>query len=248
MRLIFVFLISFMIIFPLGCISYNPVHWVKGKPEERSTYDASGHAVTKKPGGVPESPEDALRPQRPTSPPPEIAEEVSVLETSEKALVVTPMGGALVEEEVVAAEEFPVFTIIYYARGPASRARGAPSDKPSSRLYKMAKKTHMTHNLEKGPYAAYYQEVRKRVKSHWNFLYSDVNGINYKTSSNLPVIVDATIYPTGIISDVNIVNTAGNPVLAALAKGAIETALVDRFPPGIKADFISLRFQYYFED
>lgn len=238
MRLIFISLISFLSIFPMGC-SLNPF---KSTPdEERFTYDAKGQEVEGKSRGGPETPEEALMSPR-------IREKTSVVETEEEELVVTPGGEAVIVEETAVVGEVPLFTIVYYARGPEGRAKGPPSDRPKSSLYEEAKKIHEAHSLEGSPYAAYYQEIRNRVKAHWNFLYSDVEGINYKTVGSHPIVIDARIYPTGLISDVDIVNAAGNPVLAALAKGAIETALVDRFPPEIKADSIDLRFQWYFEN
>lgn len=248
MKLILIFLIGFLTISPMGC-SLNPF---KSTPdEERFTYDAKGQEVKGRTASSPETPEGALKgPERPeealTSP--KVKEKTTVAETAKEAPAVTPGGEAVIPREAAAAEEVPSFTIIYYARGPKGRAKGAPSDKSKSSLYEKAKEIHIAHNLEKGPYAAYYQEIRNRVKAHWNFLYSDVEGINYKTVDNRPIIIDAKVYSTGLISDVNITNAAGNPVLAALLKSTVETSLVNRFPPEIKAPFIKLSLQWYFED
>ncbi|MFQ5863370.1 MAG: hypothetical protein ACE5IC_09665 [Candidatus Brocadiales bacterium] len=230
MRLIFMFLIGFLTIFPLGCtFSPNPVNWFKSVPEEER--------FTRHPSETP-----AEETQQETVSGLETVEEALVgPETPEEALVHEPMEGAVV------AEEAPRFIIVYYAGGPAGRARASAADKPEpSAVYERAKKAHMAHNLEEGVYAPYYQHIRNRIKSHWNFLYGNIDGISYTTRNSLPIIVDAKVYNTGLISDLSIVDTAGNPVLAAIVKGAIETALLDRFFPEIKDEFLRLRFQFYF--
>ncbi|MEE9515199.1 MAG: hypothetical protein V3V54_04125, partial [Candidatus Brocadiales bacterium] len=182
--------------------------------------------------GGPEKPEEALifRP------------EVIVKETT----TIKEKDVTVVEEEVAVFEGTTLFTVIYYARGPEHRAKGS-ADKSGSSVYKRAKEAHMTHMLRTGSYAPYYKQIRDRVKSHWNFLYNDVDGINYKTFNDLPIIIDARINRFGIVSNVRIVENAGNPVLAALIKGAIETTLIDRFPHGIDDELINLDFQWYFE-
>ncbi len=232
MRFSVAFLMCLAGIFILGCGTMNKINpFGPGKDEERATYDATGQRVGGKPSGGPERPEAAL--SRP--------------ESIEEAVVVTPTEEVLVERDITTVEEVPLFTIVYYARGPVGQDRGAVVDKSKSIVYKKAKKAHGRHKIETGSYASYYQLVRKRVLSHWNFLYSDVQGISYKTYENSPIIIDAAIAPSGVIGNVHIVDTAGNSVLAALAKGAVETALIDKFPPQIKADFVSLRFEFYFE-
>ncbi len=232
MRFSVAFLMCLAGIFILGCGTMNKINpFGPGKDEERATYDATGQRVGGKPSGGPERPEAAL--SRP--------------ESIEEAVVVTPTEEVLVERDITTVEEVPLFTIVYYARGPVGQDRGAVVDKSKSIVYKKAKKAHGRHKIETGSYASYYQLVRKRVLSHWNFLYSDVQGISYKTHENSPIIIDAAIAPSGVLGNVHIVDTAGNPVLAALAKGAVETALIDKFPPQIKADFVSLRFEFYFE-
>ena len=242
MRYRVVFLMSFAAIFILGCETINKINpFGFGGGEKSATYDASGQKVGGESSGGPERPEAALG--RPES----IEEAWVVQETTEEAVVVTPTGGALVERDITTVEEIPLFIIVYYAKGPASRGEETLVDRSKSSVYRNAKKAHTNHKIETGPYASYYQQVRKRVLSHWNFLYSDVQGISYKTHNNSPIIIDATISPSGIINNVDIVDTAGNPVLSALAKGAIETTLLDKFPPQIKADFVSLRFKFYFE-
>ncbi|MCP4364754.1 MAG: hypothetical protein GY800_05580 [Planctomycetes bacterium] len=248
------FLMCLAAIFILGCGTMNKINpFGPGTDEESATYDATGQRVGGKPSGGPERPDDTLTssgPERPEAAlhrPEPIKETTAVQETTEEAVVVTPTEEALVERDVTTIEEVPLFTIVYYARGPAGQGGGAVVDKSKSIVYKKAKKAHGGHKIETGPYASYYQLVRKRVLSHWNFLYSDVQGISYKTHENSPIIIDAAIAPSGIIGNVHIVDTAGNPVLAALAKGAVETALIDKFPPQIKADFVSLRFEFYFE-
>lgn len=238
MRPAFIFLIGFLTIFPLGCtFSPNPLNWFKSVPdEERFSYqpsEAPGEETQEAAPG-PETPEEA-------SALPETPEEAILQpETPEEALVGEPTG-------VPAAAEPPTFTIVYYARGPGGRTRVPPSGKPRpNAVYKRAKEAHMTHNLEEGVYAPYYQHVRNRIKSHWNFLYSDIEGISYATRNNLPIVIEARVSPAGLISDVGIADAAGNAVLAAIIKGAVETALLDRFPPEIKDKFIRLRFQFYF--
>ncbi|MEE9488253.1 MAG: hypothetical protein V3W00_06040 [Candidatus Brocadiales bacterium] len=229
------FLMCLAGIFILGCGTMNKINpFGPGKDEERATYDASGQRVGGKSSGGPERPGDALKSSGPERP----EEALSRPESTEEVLV---------ERDVTTVEEVPLFTIVYYARGPVGQDRGAVVDKSKSIVYKKAKKAHGSHKIETGSYASYYQLVRKRVLSHWNFLYSDVQGISYKTHENSPIIIDAAIAPSGVLGNVHIVDTAGNPVLAALAKGAVETALIDKFPPQIKADFVSLRFEFYFE-
>ncbi len=244
MRFSVAFLMCLAGIFILGCGTMNKINpFGPGKDEERATYDASGQRVGGKPSGGPERPGDTLKSSGPERP------EAALVfqETAEEAVVVTPTEEVLVERDITTVEEVPLFTIVYYARGPSGQDRGAIVDKSKSLVYKKAKKAHGRHKIETGSYASYYQLVRKRVLSHWNFLYSDVQGISYKTHENSPIIIDAAIAPSGVIGNVHIVDTAGNPVLAALAKGAVETALIDKFPPQIKADFVSLRFEFYFE-
>src|SRR3989338_8822851 len=128
MKLILIFLIGFLTISPTGC-SLNPF---KSTPdEERFTYDAKGQEVKGRTASSPETPEGALKgPERPeealTSP--KVKEKTTVAETAKEAPAVTP-GGEAVIPGGAAAEEVPSFTIIYYARGPKGRAKGAPSDK-----------------------------------------------------------------------------------------------------------------------
>ncbi|MCB7128969.1 MAG: hypothetical protein NOU37_09350 [Candidatus Brocadiales bacterium] len=228
MRPLFLILLGFLITFPLGCF-LNPF---KSTPDaERFKYTASGKEVKGRSSGL-ERPEEALI-SRP---------EVIVKETT----VIKERDVTVVEQGVAVFEGAPLFTVIYYARGPEQRAKG-PANKSNSSIYKRAKEAHMTHMLQTGPYAAYYKQIRDRVKLHWNFLYNDVDGINYKTFNDLPIIIDARINRSGIVSNARIVENAGNPVLAALIKGAIETVLIDRFPRGIDDEFINLDFQWYFE-
>ncbi len=164
MRFSVAFLMCLAGIFILGCVTMDKINpFGPGKDEERATYDASGQRVGGKPSGGPERPEEAW----------------AVQETTEEAVVVTPTEEVLVERDVTTVEEVPLFTIVYYARGPAGQDRGAIVDKSKSIVYKKAKKAHGRHKIETGSYASYYQLVRKRVQSHWNFLYSDVQGISY---------------------------------------------------------------------
>lgn len=227
MRLTFIFLVGLLTMSPLGCtFSPNPLNWFKSAPEEeeRFTYQPSEapteEAQQEAVGGL-ETPEEALaRPEAPEE--------------------------ALMEREVVIKEP-PTFTMVYYARGPESRARVEAAVKPEpDPVYERAKEAHAAHNVEEGIYAPYYQSVRDRIKSHWNFLYSDIEGISYRTRDDLPITVEARISPTGLVSDLDIAENAGNAILAAIVKGAIETALLDRFPPEIEDEFIRLSVQFYF--
>lgn len=245
MRLRFILLFSLLVILPIGC-SYNPVNWFRSTPDsERFIYNPKGEAVGKKPGGGPERPEKALRsgPERP--------EEALIThpETVEGMLVdIRTKDAEVVEEEVIVSEGPSEFTFIFYARGPAGRTGKSREEKARSRVYREAKEAHMAHNVKEGAYGQYYQQIRNRIKQHWNFLYSDVDGINYRTLNNLPIIVDAVVDNSGIVGNVIIVENAGNPVLAALVKGGVETVLIDRFPRSIKDDYIDISLHWYFED
>ncbi len=234
MRLRFILLFSLLVILPTGC-SYNPVNWFRSTPdEERFTYNPKGEAVGKKPNGGPERPEEVL---------------ITHPETVEGMLVdIRAKDVEVVEEEVIVSEGPSEFTFIFYARGPAGRTGKSRAEKARSSVYREAKEAHMAHNVKEGAYGQYYQQIRNRIKQHWNFLYSDVDGINYKTLNNLPIIVDAVMDNSGIVGDVIIVEDAGNPVLAALVKGGVETVLIDRFPRNIRDDYIDISLHWYFED
>ncbi|MFQ5957227.1 MAG: hypothetical protein ACE5KK_05595, partial [Candidatus Brocadiales bacterium] len=175
MRQISIFLIGFIAVFPLGCtFSPNPLNWFKSTPEEeRFTYsppETPPEEAQREAGAAPES----------------ITEALAGPETPAEALMREPSEG------VVAVKEPPTFTFIYYARGPAGRAKASSLDKPEpNAVYQEAKEAHMVHNLEEGVYASYYQHIRNRIKSHWNFLYSDIGGMSYVTQNNRPITVDA---------------------------------------------------------
>ena len=120
MRLLFLVLLGLLITFPMVCF-LNPF---KSTPdEERFKYSASGKEVKGRSGGS-ERPDEALR-AGPESPEEALITRPEVI--VEETTAIQERDIDVLEEEVVVLEGAPLFTVIYYARGPELQAKGSSS-------------------------------------------------------------------------------------------------------------------------
>ncbi len=70
--------------------------------------------------------------------------------------------------------------------------------------------------------------------------------INQETDYFKPVIVTFKALSSGIITNVKIVDSAGNELLASKIQASIQNTPLDKFPEYIDEKHINVKFSYYF--
>jgi TonB family protein len=70
--------------------------------------------------------------------------------------------------------------------------------------------------------------------------------INQETNDFKPVVVTFKVLPSGKITDVKIVDSAGNELLASKVQSSIQNTPVDKFPEYIDEKDLDIKLSYYF--
>ena len=100
------------------------------------------------------------------------------------------------------------------------------------------------YNTKKHEYAPYYKQIKVKIRLYWLLQYGTDTSVNQVTSEGKPVIVTFKVLPSGIIVNVEVVDTAGNNVLASKIKKSIQNTKLNKFPDYIHEKFINVRFSW----
>lgn len=101
-------------------------------------------------------------------------------------------------------------------------------------------------SVQKHEYAEYFQHIRDRIGLYWYLSYGHDQAIKLETRNRLPIIIEFKILPSGRTDEVEIIDEAGNPLLASRIQSSIQGTRLNKFPPYVKEDFIAVRFNFYF--
>ena len=101
-------------------------------------------------------------------------------------------------------------------------------------------------SVQRHEYAEYFQHIRDRIGLYWYLSYGHDQAIKLETRNRLPIIIEFKILPSGRTDEVEIIDEAGNPLLASRIQASIQTTRLNKFPPYVKEDFIAVRFNFYF--
>jgi hypothetical protein len=101
-------------------------------------------------------------------------------------------------------------------------------------------------NIKKHEYAPYYKHIKDKIRLYWLLQYGTDASINQETNDFKPVIVTFKALPSGKITDVKIVDSAGNELLASKVQASIQNTPLDKFPEYIDEKQINVKFSYYF--
>ena len=101
-------------------------------------------------------------------------------------------------------------------------------------------------NIKKHEYAPYYKHIKDKIRLYWLLQYGTDASINQETDGFKPVIVTFKALPSGKIGDVEIVDSAGNELLASKVQASIQNTILDKFPEYIDEKYINVKFSYYF--
>ncbi len=70
--------------------------------------------------------------------------------------------------------------------------------------------------------------------------------INQVTKGYKPIVVTFKVFPTGTINNVEIVDSAGNELLASKIRVSIKNTTLNKFPDYINDEHIDVKFSYFF--
>jgi len=70
--------------------------------------------------------------------------------------------------------------------------------------------------------------------------------INQVTKGFKPIVVTFKVFPSGKIKNVEIVDTAGNELLASKIRVSIKNTTLDKFPDYVNEEHIDVKFSYFF--
>ena len=101
-------------------------------------------------------------------------------------------------------------------------------------------------NIKKHEYAPYYKHIREKIRLYWLLQFGTDASINQETNDFKPVVVTFKALPSGKITDVKIVDSAGNELLASKVQSSIQNTPLDKFPEYIDEKYINVKFSYYF--
>jgi len=101
-------------------------------------------------------------------------------------------------------------------------------------------------NIKKHEYAPYYKHIKDKIRLYWLLQFGTDASINQETNDFKPVVVTFKALPSGKITDVKIVDSAGNELLASKVQSSIQNTPLDKFPEYIDEKFINVKFSYYF--
>lgn len=101
-------------------------------------------------------------------------------------------------------------------------------------------------NIKKHEYAPYYKHIKDKIRLYWLLQFGTDASINQQTNDFKPVVVTFKALPSGKITDVKIVDSAGNELLASKVQSSIQNTPLDKFPEYIDEKYINVKFSYYF--
>ena len=101
-------------------------------------------------------------------------------------------------------------------------------------------------NIKKHEYAPYYKHIKDKIRLYWLLQFGTDASINQETNDFKPVVVTFKALPSGKITDVKIIDSAGNELLASKVQSSIQNTPLDKFPEYIDEKYINVRFSYYF--
>ncbi len=101
-------------------------------------------------------------------------------------------------------------------------------------------------NVKKHEYAPYYKHIKDKIRLYWLLQYGTDASINQVTKGFKPIVVTFKVFPSGKIENVEIVDTAGNELLASKIRVSIKNTALDKFPDYINEEHIDVKFSYFF--
>jgi len=101
-------------------------------------------------------------------------------------------------------------------------------------------------NIKKHEYAPYYKHIKDKIRLYWLLQFGTDASINQETDDFKPVVVTFKALPSGRLTDVKIVDSAGNELLASKVLESIQNTPLDKFPEYIDEKYINVKFSYYF--
>ncbi len=101
-------------------------------------------------------------------------------------------------------------------------------------------------NVKKHEYAPYYKHIKDKIRLYWLLQYGTDASINQVTKGFKPIVVTFKVFPSGKIKNVEIVDTAGNELLASKIRVSIKNTTLDKFPDYINEEHIDVKFSYFF--
>ena len=101
-------------------------------------------------------------------------------------------------------------------------------------------------NIKKHEYAPYYKHIKDKIRLYWLLQFGTDASINQETDDFKPVVVIFKALPSGKITDVKIIDSAGNELLASKVQSSIQNTPLDKFPEYIDEKCINVKFSYYF--
>ena len=101
-------------------------------------------------------------------------------------------------------------------------------------------------NVKKHEYAPYYKHINEKIRLYWLLQFGTDASINQETKDFKPVVVTFKALPSGKITDVKIVDSAGNELLASKVQSSIQNTPVDKFPEYIDEKDLDIKLSYYF--
>ena len=101
-------------------------------------------------------------------------------------------------------------------------------------------------NVKKHEYAPYYKHIKDKIRLYWLLQYGTDASINQVTKGFKPIVVTFKVFPSGNIKNVEIVDTAGNELLASKIRVSIKNTTLNKFPDYINEEHIDVKFSYFF--
>ena len=101
-------------------------------------------------------------------------------------------------------------------------------------------------NVKKHEYAPYYKHIKDKIRLYWLLQYGTDASINQVTKGYKPIVVTFKVFPTGTINNVEIVDSAGNELLASKIRVSIKNTTLNKFPDYINDEHIDVKFSYFF--
>ena len=101
-------------------------------------------------------------------------------------------------------------------------------------------------NVKKHEYAPYYKHIKDKIRLYWLLQYGTDASINQVTKGFKPIVVTFKVFPSGKVKNVEIVDTAGNELLASKIRVSIKNTTLNKFPDYINEEHIDVKFSYFF--
>ena len=101
-------------------------------------------------------------------------------------------------------------------------------------------------NVKKHEYAPYYKHIKDKIRLYWLLQYGTDASISQVTKGFKPIVVTFKVFPAGKILNVEIVDSAGNELLASKIRISIQNTILNKFPDYINEKYIDIKFSYFF--